>query len=52
MNSIGRSIIMMNDSWTKTACILCSVNCGLEVKVEGRRITRVRAAIARPVRGA
>ena len=32
----------MSDGWEKTACILCSVNCGLEVKVEGRRITRVR----------
>jgi len=31
-----------SDGWQKTACILCSVNCGLEVKVEGRRITRVR----------
>ncbi len=30
------------EGWEKTACILCSVNCGLEVKVEGRRITRVR----------
>ena len=29
------------DEWHKTACILCSVNCGLEVKVENRHITRV-----------
>src|ERR1700731_4329095 len=28
--------------WEKTACVLCSVNCGLEVKIEGRRIARVR----------
>jgi anaerobic selenocysteine-containing dehydrogenase len=32
----------MNDQWTKTACILCSLNCGIEVKLDGRRIARVR----------
>ncbi len=32
----------MADEWLKTACILCSVNCGIEVKVDGRRIARVR----------
>jgi len=32
----------MNDEWLKTACILCSLNCGLEVKLDRRRITRVR----------
>jgi len=32
----------MADEWLKTACILCSVNCGLDVKVENRHITRVR----------
>src|SRR5215471_13227543 len=32
----------MTDQWLKTACILCSVNCGIEVKVENRHITRVR----------
>ncbi|HKN00113.1 MAG TPA: molybdopterin-dependent oxidoreductase [Candidatus Binataceae bacterium] len=31
----------MADEWQKTACILCSVNCGIEVKLEGRHITRV-----------
>jgi anaerobic selenocysteine-containing dehydrogenase len=31
-----------SDGWVKTACVLCSVNCGLEVKVEGRKISRVR----------
>jgi anaerobic selenocysteine-containing dehydrogenase len=28
--------------WHKTACILCSINCGIEVQLAGRRITRVR----------
>src|SRR5436309_3591511 len=32
----------MTDEWHKTACILCSVNCGIEVKVEDRRFVRVR----------
>ena len=32
----------MRDDWQKTVCILCSVNCGIEVKLDGRHITRVR----------
>ncbi len=32
----------MSDEWRQTACILCSVNCGIEVKLDGRRIARVR----------
>ena len=28
--------------WQKTACIICSLNCGLEVQTEGRRIVRIR----------
>jgi anaerobic selenocysteine-containing dehydrogenase len=31
----------MSEDWQKTICILCSVNCGIDVKLEGRRITRV-----------
>ena len=26
----------MSDAWRQTACILCSVNCGIEVKLDGR----------------
>ena len=26
----------MSDEWHKTACILCSVNCGIEVQLDGR----------------
>lgn len=33
---------MADETWHQTACILCYVNCGLEVATEGRRITRVR----------
>ncbi|MGI9606490.1 MAG: molybdopterin-dependent oxidoreductase [Acidimicrobiales bacterium] len=28
--------------WHKTVCILCSTNCGVEVRLDGREITRVR----------
>ena len=28
--------------WRKTACIICSLNCGLEVQTEERRIVRIR----------
>ena len=28
--------------WHKTACILCSANCGIEVRIDEREITRVR----------
>jgi len=32
----------MSDEWRPTVCILCSVNCGIEVKLDGRHIARVR----------
>jgi len=32
----------MSSQWHKTACMLCSVNCGVEIKLDGRRIVRVR----------
>jgi anaerobic selenocysteine-containing dehydrogenase len=35
-------------AWRKTACTFCSLNCGLEVQTEGRRITRVRGDKAHP----
>jgi anaerobic selenocysteine-containing dehydrogenase len=31
-----------DDSWHKTACVLCSINCGVEIKLDGRRFVRVR----------
>jgi anaerobic selenocysteine-containing dehydrogenase len=39
-------------AWHKTACILCSLNCGLEVQAsttDGRRILKVRGDRAHPV---
>jgi anaerobic selenocysteine-containing dehydrogenase len=38
----------MSEAWTQTACILCSVNCGIEVRLDGRHITRVRGDRAHP----
>ena len=29
-------------TWHKTVCILCSANCGVEVRLDDREITRVR----------
>lgn len=34
--------------WHQTACILCYVNCGIEVMTEGRGIVRVRGDKAHP----
>ncbi|MGZ6999506.1 MAG: molybdopterin oxidoreductase family protein, partial [Acidimicrobiia bacterium] len=34
--------------WHTTACILCSINCGVEVRTEGRHITRVRGDKSHP----
>src|SRR4249919_470015 len=28
--------------WQQTACILCSLNCGIEVRIEDRRIASIR----------
>ena len=35
--------------WKKTACIICALNCGLEVQTEGRRIVRTRGDKSHPV---
>ncbi|MFQ5348906.1 MAG: molybdopterin-dependent oxidoreductase [Thermoanaerobaculia bacterium] len=32
----------MNSGWQSTACILCSINCGIEVKTEKGRLTHIR----------
>src|SRR5882724_6682319 len=38
----------MDEQWRQTACILCSVNCGIEVKLDGPRIAKVRGDRAHP----
>ena len=35
--------------WKKTACIICALNCGLEVQTDGRRIVRIRGDTAHPI---
>jgi anaerobic selenocysteine-containing dehydrogenase len=35
--------------WEKTACIICALNCGLEVQTDGRRIIKVRGDDDHPV---
>ena len=31
-----------SDQWHTSVCILCSANCGVEIKLDGRRFTRVK----------
>ncbi len=38
----------VDSTWHPTACILCSINCGLEVRIDGPTITRVRGDKAHP----
>ncbi|MFM8412588.1 MAG: molybdopterin oxidoreductase family protein, partial [Alphaproteobacteria bacterium] len=35
-------------AWKKTACILCSQNCGIEVWAEGGHVSRIRGDRAHP----
>jgi anaerobic selenocysteine-containing dehydrogenase len=37
-----------NGEWRSTSCVLCSINCGLLVRVEGNRITKVRGDRSNP----
>ena len=39
----------MSDAWKPTACLICSLNCGIEVQTEGPNITRVRADKNHPI---
>jgi len=34
--------------WHQTACVLCSANCGVEIKLDGREFVRVRGDKANP----
>jgi formate dehydrogenase len=43
-----REATIMSDAWQQTACILCSVNCGIEVKTADGHITKVRGDRAHP----
>jgi len=39
---------MSNDTWQQSACILCSINCGIEIRTDGPTITRVRGDKSHP----
>jgi anaerobic selenocysteine-containing dehydrogenase len=39
---------MTENEWHQTACILCSINCGVEVKLDGPSFARVRGDKAHP----
>jgi anaerobic selenocysteine-containing dehydrogenase len=47
LNSLGRDDVT---DWHQTACILCSVNCGIEVRLgeDGRTFERIRGDKAHP----
>ncbi len=37
------------EGWKKSACIICALNCGLEIKTEGGRITKIKGDKAHPI---
>ena len=37
------------DGWKKSACIICSINCGLEIKTEDGHITKIKGDKDNPV---
>ena len=39
---------MPETTWHQTACILCSLNCGIEVRLDGRRLAGIRGDKAHP----
>jgi len=39
---------MSAGEWVHSACILCSINCGIEVQLDGRRFARIRGDKAHP----
>ncbi len=42
-------VITETDDWKKTACILCSLNCGLEIKTAEGRITKIKGDKSHPI---
>jgi anaerobic selenocysteine-containing dehydrogenase len=37
------------DEWKKSACIICALNCGLEIKTEAGRITKIKGDKSNPI---
>jgi predicted molibdopterin-dependent oxidoreductase YjgC len=40
--------LQQDGSWRSTACVLCYINCGVEVMTKEREIIRVRGDKAHP----
>lgn len=36
------------EPWHRSACILCSINCGIEIRLDGRRFARIRGDKSHP----
>ncbi len=43
-----RPLPAKEQEWHTTACILCSINCGIEVKLDSRKMVRVRGDKSHP----
>ncbi len=41
--------ITTDDDWKKTACIICALNCGLEIKTDGHHITKIKGDKSHPI---
>ncbi|WP_280456113.1 molybdopterin-dependent oxidoreductase, partial [Nocardia brasiliensis] len=39
------------DAWHKSACILCECNCGIEIKLDDRKLSRIRGDKEHPASG-
>jgi anaerobic selenocysteine-containing dehydrogenase len=48
MTDTAATITRLADEWHTTACVLCSINCGLEVRLDGPTIKRVRGDKSHP----
>ena len=40
-----------DQNWKSTACILCSINCGIEIDIEDRQFKRIRGDTNHPLSG-
>ncbi len=38
-----------DDDWKKAACIICALNCGLEIKTDGHHITKIKGDKSHPI---
>src|SRR5207344_2158213 len=43
-----QELSMTLTDWQPTACILCECNCGIEVQLEGRTLSKIRGDRAHP----